>query len=52
LSSAAEQNASDGTRTRNRSASTASEGPAYGHDESGHVVVDPSSPLLELLLSY
>ena len=50
LSSAAEQNASDGNR--NRTATAASEGPAYGHDESGHVVVDPSSPLLELLLSY
>eukprot|EP00533_Pseudo-nitzschia_delicatissima_P004902 CAMPEP_0116105802 /NCGR_PEP_ID=MMETSP0327-20121206/15254_1 /TAXON_ID=44447 /ORGANISM="Pseudo-nitzschia delicatissima, Strain B596" /LENGTH=1859 /DNA_ID=CAMNT_0003598287 /DNA_START=279 /DNA_END=5858 /DNA_ORIENTATION=- len=50
LSSAAEQNASDGNR--NRAATGASEGPAYGHDESGHVVVDPSSPLLELLLSY
>ncbi len=50
LSSAAEQNASDGSR--NRATSGAREGPAYGHDESGHVVVDPSSPLLELLLSY
>jgi len=50
LSSAAEQNASDGTR--NRAIPAAGEGPAYGHDESGHVVVDPSSPLLELLLSF
>jgi hypothetical protein len=50
LSSAAEQNASDGTR--NRAIPSAGEGPAYGHDESGHVVVDPSSPLLELLLSF
>jgi hypothetical protein len=50
LSSAAEQNASDGTR--NRATTAATEGPAYGHDESGHVVVDPSSPLLELLLSF
>jgi len=50
LSSAAEQNASDGSR--NRVIAAASEGPAYGHDESGHVVVDPSSPLLELLLSF
>ena len=50
LSSAAEQNASDGTR--NRAIPSACEGPAYGHDESGHVVVDPSSPLLELLLSF
>lgn len=50
LSSAAEQNATDGRRKR--SSSTASEGPSYGHDESGNVVVDPSSPLLELLLSY
>jgi hypothetical protein len=50
LSSAAEQNASDGTR--NRTIPASGEGPAYGHDESGHVVVDPSSPLLELLLSF
>jgi len=50
LSSAAEQNASDGAR--NRANSVGGEGPAYGHDESGHVVVDPSSPLLELLLSF
>mmetsp|Transcript_20890 Transcript_20890/g.58048 ORF Transcript_20890/g.58048 Transcript_20890/m.58048 type:complete len:1903 (-) Transcript_20890:59-5767(-) len=50
LSSAAEQN--DGDGTRNRTASGAAEGPSYGHDESGNVVVDPSSPLLELLLSY
>lgn len=50
LSSAAEQNASDGTR--NGVIPAAGEGPAYGHDESGHVVVDPSSPLLELLLSF
>lgn len=50
LSSAAEQNASDGTR--NRAIPASGEGPAYGHDESGHVVVDPSSPLLELLLSF
>jgi len=50
LSSAAETNASEGTRTR--ATPTASEGPSYGHDESGCVVVDPSSPLLELLLSF
>lgn len=50
LSSAAEQNATEGTR--NRAAPMASEGPSYGHDESGNVVVDPSSPLLELLLSF
>jgi hypothetical protein len=48
LSSAVETNASQGSG--NRAAS--GEGPAYGHDESGHVVVDPSSPLLELLLSF
>eukprot|EP00535_Pseudo-nitzschia_heimii_P002807 CAMPEP_0197184792 /NCGR_PEP_ID=MMETSP1423-20130617/10594_1 /TAXON_ID=476441 /ORGANISM="Pseudo-nitzschia heimii, Strain UNC1101" /LENGTH=1857 /DNA_ID=CAMNT_0042635697 /DNA_START=86 /DNA_END=5659 /DNA_ORIENTATION=+ len=50
LSSAAEQNASDGNR--NRAMVVSGEGPAYGHDESGHVVVDPSSPLLELLISF
>eukprot|EP00536_Pseudo-nitzschia_multiseries_P009493 jgi/Psemu1/319653/estExt_fgenesh1_pm.C_2650002 len=50
LSSAAEQNAGDGTRSR--TTPVAAEGPSYGHDESGNVVVDPSSPLLELLLSY
>uniref|UniRef100_A0A7S4AFL3 Poly(A) RNA polymerase mitochondrial-like central palm domain-containing protein n=1 Tax=Pseudo-nitzschia australis TaxID=44445 RepID=A0A7S4AFL3_9STRA len=51
LSSAAEQNAGDGTRSR-ATTGASGEGPAYGHDESGNVVVDPSSPLLELLLSF
>ena len=54
LSSAAEMNAttsSEGTRNR-ATTSAGGEGPTYGHDESGHVVVDPSSPLLELLLSF
>jgi hypothetical protein len=49
LSSAVEMNASQAGG--NRSTHTSSEGPAYGHDESGNVMVDPSSPLLELLLS-
>jgi hypothetical protein len=55
LSSAAETNAttsSEGTRNRATTNSAGGEGPTYGHDESGHVVVDPSSPLLELLLSF
>lgn len=53
LSSAAETNATSNEGPRHKAVnSAASEGPAYGHDESGHVVVDPSSPLLELLLSF
>lgn len=48
LSSAVETNASQGSSSR----ATSGDGPSYGHDESGHVVVDPSSPLLELLLSF
>lgn len=53
LSSAAETKSSskDGEKSR-ASNSSNREGPSYGHDESGHVVVDPSSPLLELLLSF
>ena len=50
LSSAVEMNASQGGGNR-AITHTSSEGPAYGHDESGNVMVDPSSPLLELLLS-
>jgi len=53
LSSAAEMNATTSEGTRNRATSSAGgEGPTYRRDESGHVVVDPSSPLLELLLSF
>jgi len=50
LSSAAETNANEGTR--NRATPAASEGPTYGHEESGCVAVGASSPLLELLLSF
>jgi hypothetical protein len=50
LSSTVETNASQGKG--NRSTQSTSDGPAYGHDQSGNVVVDPNSPLLELLLSY
>merc|ERR1712238_273176 len=53
LSSAAEMNATTNEGTRNRATSSVGvEGPTYRRDESGHVVVDPSSPLLELLLSF
>eukprot|EP00751_Fragilariopsis_kerguelensis_P007318 CAMPEP_0170802994 /NCGR_PEP_ID=MMETSP0733-20121128/29704_1 /TAXON_ID=186038 /ORGANISM="Fragilariopsis kerguelensis, Strain L26-C5" /LENGTH=1914 /DNA_ID=CAMNT_0011156487 /DNA_START=257 /DNA_END=6001 /DNA_ORIENTATION=+ len=53
LSSAAEMNATTSEGTRNRATSSVGvEGPTYRRDELGHVVVDPSSPLLELLLSF
>jgi hypothetical protein len=51
LSSAVEMNASS-QGGGNRATHVSSDGPAYGHDESGNVIVDPSSPLLELLLSF
>jgi hypothetical protein len=50
LSSTVETNATQGKG--NRSSQSSGDGPAYGHDQSGNVVVDPNSPLLELLLSY
>ncbi|KAG7363365.1 hypothetical protein IV203_026725 [Nitzschia inconspicua] len=50
LSSTVETNAIQGNT--NRSTQSKGDGPAYGHDQSGKVVVDPNSPLLELLLSY
>jgi hypothetical protein len=50
ISSAVEMNAGKSKANANRT--TQSEGPAYGHDKTGNVVVDPNSPLLELLLSF
>ncbi|KAL3913647.1 MAG: hypothetical protein SGILL_006406 [Bacillariaceae sp.] len=48
LSSTVEMNATQANANR----STHKDGPTYGHDKTGNVVVDPNSPLLELLLSF
>lgn len=53
LSSAAETNqGSASDRDDSPPSGATGRGPTYGHDKSGNVVVDPSSPLLELLLSF